>query len=156
MFLGVVFFNKKYSLRKYLSVFMLCFGLFLWLLLFCLLIVVSSNGKSNWDKFLKHLEDARIKPSARILDLIAERHYNGIDPNCSSQNRACSFYYMVKNLLTTTTVAIIADQLSLHVNGPVVESKPNILSWRNSGPNCSAGARAHGIRSNASVSETQR
>ena len=90
---------------------------------------IDPHIEGSWKRFLKRLEEGRItNPDKYVLDRITERYYNAIDAAGSSVERAVNFYRMVKLIPGTKTVAIIANQLSLHINGPIREYQPNILT----------------------------
>jgi hypothetical protein len=95
--------------------------------LFCCFVGAGVN-QGRWELFTALLAIAKIKPKKEVLDRIAERHYAGIDAAASSQERAVTFYEMIRDMPSTSTRVVLQEQLQLYINGPVSVVTPDILT----------------------------
>lgn len=94
----------------------------------CPICVVKPTVPSRWETFVGLLKQSGInRPDQRVLDRIAERHYNGVDGAASSVNRARLFYDAIKDLPDTRTRIVLEKTLSLHINSPAFPRYKNIL-----------------------------
>lgn len=57
--------------------------------------------EGRWEMFCELLHEAKVNPKKKVLDLIAERHYAGVDAAASSMGQTVGFYEMIRDLPST-------------------------------------------------------